>query len=177
MKNDIPNIPSHFHIYNMNFVTLSWNFITRFPWYFKINLGRRFLEANFLARKKCIFLNMPAKLVLRIRNFVKMQGNLWKISCSLPTFLKILVFHNFFQIFWQLYFKNINFLTKTKKCLLCWLLWIQNYQMTGKYLTSNTTFFKKVNPKKYQIQTYIGEDLEFIIHEFYWCIQLDHKIY
>ena len=45
----------------------------------------------------------------------------------------------------ELYFKNINFLTKTKKCLLCWLLWIQNYQMTDKYLTSNTTFSKKVD--------------------------------
>ena len=86
MKNDIPNIPSRLHIYNMNFITLSWNFIKRFPWYFKINLGRLFLEANFLARKKCIFLNMPAKLVLRIRNFVKIQGNLWKISCSLQLF-------------------------------------------------------------------------------------------
>ena len=27
--------------------------------------------------------------------------------------------------------------------------------MTGKYLTSNTTFFKIVNPMKYRIQTYI----------------------
>ena len=49
--------------------------------------------------------------------------------------------------------------------------------MTGKCLTSNTTFSKKVNPMKYGIQTYIGENLEFIIHVFYWCIQLDHKIY
>ena len=85
--------------YNMNFITLSSNFITRFPWYFKINLHWLLLEDNFLAHKKCIFLNMPAKLVLRIRNFVKMQGNLWKISCSLPTLLKILVFHNFFPNF------------------------------------------------------------------------------
>ena len=61
----------------------------------------------------------------------------------------------FFTSFYQLYFKNISFLTKTKKCLLCWLLWIQNNQMTGKYLTSNTTFSKKVNPMKYWIQTYI----------------------
>ena len=136
--------------YNMNFITLSSNFITRFPWYFKINLHWLLLEDNFLAHKKCIFLNMPAKLVLRIRNFVKMQENLWKISSSLPTLLKILVFHNFFsKFFWQLYFKNINFLTKTNKCLLCWLLWIQNY------LTSNSTFSKKVNPIKYWIQTYI----------------------
>ena len=32
----------------------------------------------------------------------------------------------FFKGFWQLHFKNINFLTKTKRCLSCWLLWIQN---------------------------------------------------
>ena len=46
-------------------------------------------------------------------------------------------------------------------------------------LTSKTTFCKKVNPMKYPLQThtYIGEDLEFIIHIFYWCIPLDHEIY
>ena len=103
--------------YNMNFITLSSNFITRFPWYFKINLHWLLLEDNFLAHKKCIFLNMPAKLVLRIRNFVKMQGNLWKISCSLPTLLKYWSSTIFFKGFWQLYLKNINFLTKTKRCL------------------------------------------------------------
>ena len=85
--------------YNMNFITLSLNFITRFPWYFKINLRRLLLEDNFLAHKNCIFLNMSAKLVLRIRNFIKMQGSLGKISCSLRTLLKILVFHNFFPNF------------------------------------------------------------------------------
>ena len=42
--------------------------------------------------------------------------------------------------------------------------------MTGKYLSINTTFSKKVHPIKYQIQKYIGEDLEFIIHAFYWGI-------
>ena len=28
-----------------------------------------------------------------------------------------------------------------------------------------------------KIDLYIGEDLEFIIHVFYWCIKLDHEIY
>ena len=27
------------------------------------------------------------------------------------------------------------------------------------------------------IHIYIGEDWEFIIHIFYWCIPLDHEIY
>ena len=34
--------------------------------------------------------------------------------------------------------------------------------------------------KYYEISNrdiYISEDLEFIIHVFYWCIQLDHEIY
>ena len=61
-----------------------------------------------------------------------MQGNLWKISCSLP------IFSN-----------------KNQKVPINWLLRIQNYQMTCKYLTSNTTFSKKVNPMEYRIQVYI----------------------
>ena len=46
-------------------------------------------------------------------------------------------------------------------------------------MTSKTTFCKKVNLRKYPLQicTYIGEDLEFIIHIFYWCIPLYHEIY
>ena len=46
--------------------------------------------------------------------------------------------------------------------------------------TSKTKFSQKVNPMKYEISStdiYIGEDLEFIIHVFYWCIPLDHEIY
>ena len=51
--------------YNMNFITSSSNFIASFPWHFEINLRQLLLEDNFLAHKKCIFLNMPAKLVLK----------------------------------------------------------------------------------------------------------------
>ena len=47
--------------------------------------------------------------------------------------------------------------------------------MSGKYLTSKTTFSKKENPMKYPVQTYVGEDLEFIILAFSWCILLDLK--
>ena len=46
--------------------------------------------------------------------------------------------------------------------------------------TGKTKFSKKVNSMKYEISStdiYIGEDLEFIIHVFYWCIPLDHEIY
>ena len=136
--------------YNMNFITWSSNFIKRFPWYFKINLCRLLLEDNFLAHKKSIFLNIPAKLVLRIRNFVKMQGNISKNICSLPTFLKILVFHNFFQIF----------LTKHR------------FSNKNRKVSIMLTFMNSKLPDDWQI----CEDLEFIVHAFYWCIQLDHEI-
>ena len=43
-------------------------------------------------------------------------------------------------------------------------------------LTSKTKFSKKVNPMKYPVQTHIVDDLEFIIHVFYWGIPLDQVI-
>ena len=39
---------------------------------------------------------------------------------------------------------------------------------------------KTKSSKSYDISStdiYIGEDIEFIIHVFYWCIPLDHEIY
>ena len=110
--------------YNMNFITLPSNFITRFPWYFGINLRRLLLEHNFWHTKKCK--TKYAKLVLRIRNFVKMQGNLWKISCSLPTLLKYWSSTIFFQRLLTTVFKEHQFPSKNQKVPLCWVLWIQN---------------------------------------------------
>ena len=49
------------------------------------------------------------------------------------------------------------------------------------HLTSKSKFSIKPNLMRYpvypDIQTYIREDLEFIISVFSWCIPLDHKIY
>ena len=107
--------------YNMNFITS--NFITRFLWYFKINLHWLHLEDNFLAHKKMHISEYACKtlgILLKCREtFEKFLAacNSSK-NTGLPQF--------FFKGFWQLYFKNINFLTKTKNCLLCWLLWVQN---------------------------------------------------
>ena len=129
MKNNIPNIASHIHISDSNLLQYEFHHIV-IKFYHKISLFK---------------INLHQLLL---------QGNLWKISWSLRTLLKILVFHNFFPNFsHNCILRTSIFVTKTKKCLLCWLLWLQNYQMTGKYLTSNTTFSKKVNPMKYQIQT------------------------
>ena len=131
MKNNIPNIASHIHISDSNLLQYEFHHIV-IKFYHKISLFK---------------INLHQLLL---------QGNLWKISWSLRTLLKILVFHNFFPNFsHNCILRTSIFVTKTKKCLLCWLLWLQNYQMTGKYLTSNTTFSKKVNPMKYQIQAYV----------------------
>ena len=95
-----------------------------------------------------------------------MQGNLWKISCSLPTLLKY---------FWQLYLKNINFLAKTKRCLYAEFYEFKT-KLTGKG-KQNHIFQKS---KSYEISStviYISKDQKFIIHVFYWCIPLDHEIY
>ena len=83
----------------------------------------------------------------------------------------------FFEVFWQMYFKNINFLTKTKRYLLCWLLWIQNYQINWQFWESKSHFPKSKSNKISSTYIYIGEDLEFIIHVFYWCIPLYYEIY
>ena len=107
-----------------------------------------------------------------------MQGKPLKNFLQPASLLKILVFHNFFfKVFWQLYIKNISFLTNTKICLI--MLTFMNSNLPDKLvvLISKTIFSKRVNPMKYSVKTYIGDDLEFIIHVFDWCIPLDHKIY
>ena len=45
-----------------------------------------------------------------------------------------------------------------------WQISDKQYQKGKSYEISNTDI-------------HIGEDLEFIVHVFYWCIQLDHEIY
>ena len=71
MKNDIPKIPSHLHISEpnllMNFITSSSNFITRFLWHFEVTFSPTASGGLFfVAHKKCMFLNMSAKLVFKI---------------------------------------------------------------------------------------------------------------
>ena len=80
MKNDMRNIPSHLHISDSNLLQHEFHHIV-IKFYHKISLvlwdqssptasGAQF----FSTQKKCK--TKYAKLVLRIRNFVKMQGNL-----------------------------------------------------------------------------------------------------
>ena len=112
--------------YDMNFITWSSISSQYFPGTLRSIFANYFWRTFFVAHKKCIFLNIYAKFVLQklgillkcretFENFLK------ACNCSKNAGLII-----FFIGFWQLHFKNINFLTKTKRCLLCWLLSIQN---------------------------------------------------
>ena len=133
-----------------------------------------------MAHKKCVFLNVSANLSCMSQTCPKELVILLKCreafekflaACSSSKNTGLSRFFSFSKFSDILYFKNTSFLTKTKRCLLCSLLWTQNYHMSGKYLTSKTTFSKKEN-----IQCrHIGEDLEFIILAFSWCVLLDLK--
>ena len=89
MKNDIPNIPSHLHISHSNLLQYEFpHFVIKF--YHKISLFK-----------------------INLRQLL-LQGNFWKISCSLPT--ENTGLPQFFpKFFSQLYFKNINFCNKNQK--------------------------------------------------------------
>ena len=67
MKYDIPNIPKYLHISDPNllyykFHHIVFNLMTQFPWSFESTASG---GVFFAGHKKCIFLNMSAKLVLK----------------------------------------------------------------------------------------------------------------
>ena len=159
----------------MNFIISASISLQDFPDTLRSIFANCFWKTFFVVHKKCIFLNMSAKLK-ELLILLKCREPFEKfISVCTAFVLKILVFHNFFKGFWQLYFKNINFLTITKRCLYndCYE---SKTKMTGK--DKQNHIFQK--SKSYEISStdiYIGEDQDFIIHVFYWCIPLNHKIY
>ena len=101
--------------YNMNFITSTIS-SQDFPGTLRSIFADCFCRTFFLQHtKKCIFLNMSAKLVLGVLLKCRKTFKKFLAACNsskntgLPQF--------FFKGFWQLYFKNINFLTKTKRSL------------------------------------------------------------
>ena len=104
--------------YNMNFIPSSSISSQDFPdtlrWIFADYFGRTF----FVAHKKMHISECVCKTCLKeLGILLKCRETFEKFlaACSsskntgLPQF--------FFKSFWQLYFKNINFLTKSKRCL------------------------------------------------------------
>ena len=60
------------------------------------------------------------------------------------------------------------------------MLTFMNSKLPDDWQISDKQYHIFQKSKSYEISNtdiYIGEDLEFIIHVFYWCIQLDHEIY
>ena len=108
--------------YNMNFITSSSVSSQDFSVTLRSIFVDCFWRTFFVAHKKCIFLNMSEKLVLKnwelclntgkpLKNFLQSATLNSSKNTGLPQF--------FFTGFSQLYFKNINLLAKTKRCLLC----------------------------------------------------------
>ena len=137
---------------NMNFITSSSNFFTRFLCHFEINLRWLLLEDYFCSTQKMHI--YVCKICL------KQLGILLKCSGA---FEKLLQPKTLLKIPKGAYYAAFYEFKTTR--------W--------------TDSFDKQNPisqkcKSYEISStdiYIGEGLEFIIHVFYWCIQLDHGIY
>ena len=107
-----------------------------------------------------------------------MQGNLWKISCSLSTLLKYWPSTIFFQIFLTTVFSEHQFSSSDQKVPV--MLTFMYSKLPDNWQISDKQYLIFQKSKSYEIlntDIYTGEDLEFLIHVFYWFIQLDHEIY
>ena len=114
--------------YNMNFITLSSISSQDFPGTLRSIFVDCFWRTFFfVAHKKMHISEYVWKTCLKeLEIFLKCGETFEKFLATCKS-SKNTGLPQFFSIgFWQLYFKNINFLTKTKRCLLCWLVWIQN---------------------------------------------------
>ena len=178
MKNDILYILNYLHgisdqnLLQYEFYHIFINFIIRFPWHFEISLCRLLLEDFFCSTQKKHVSEYVCKSSLKeLRILLKCRKTFEKFlavcysskNTGLP------------KGFWQLYFKNINFLTKTRRCLYADFYEFKT-KMSGK--DKQNHIFQK--SKSYELSSggiYFSEDREFIIHEFYWCIPLRHEIY
>ena len=76
-----------------------------------------------------------------------------------------------------MYFKNINILKKPKGAYYADLDEFKTTKQTGSFDKKNHIFQESKFYEISRADIYIGEDLEFIIRVFYWCIPLDHEIY
>ena len=117
LKFNIIWIPSHRHQFHQKISPVLWD------QFFPTACGGRFSAAH----KKMHFSEYVCKTCPKeSRMFLKCREIFEKFIVACNSFKNTGLPKCFFKSFWQLHFKNINFLTKKKKCLLCWLLWIQD---------------------------------------------------
>ena len=129
---DIPNIPNYLHISDQHLLQYEFHhividFTTRFPWHPGINLRRLLLKDFFFSTPKMHISEYICKTCFKELGILLKCGETFEkflVTCNSPKNTGLPQF--FFRGFWQLYFKNIHFLKKTKRCLLYWILWIQN---------------------------------------------------
>ena len=86
--------------------------------------------------------------------------------------------HNFFPNFSDNRILRASISRKYQKVSI--VLAFMNSKLPDDWQISDKQYHIFQKSKSYEISNtdiYIGEDLEFIIHVFYWCIPLDHEIY
>ena len=111
---------------NMNFITPSSISSQDFPGTLRSIFADCFWRTFLVGQKECIFLYVCKTCLKEVWILLKCRETFEKFLAACNSSKNTGLPQFFFKGFWQLYFKNINFLTKTKRCLLCWLLWIQN---------------------------------------------------
>ena len=132
MKNNTwyPKLPSVFLTqiyYNMNFITSSSILPQDFPGTLRLIFADCFWSTFFCGTQRMHISEYICKTCFKeLGILLKCRETFEKflVTCNSPKNTGLPQF--FFRGFWQLYFKNIHFLTKTKRCLLYWILWIQN---------------------------------------------------
>ena len=128
MKNDIPNIPNCLHTSDPNLLWYEFhhiviNFITIFPWHFEIDLCQLLLEDFFCSTQKMHISEYVCKTCLKELGILLKCRETFKKFLAACNSSKNTGLPQFFSMgFWQMYYKNINFLRKTRRYLLCYLM-------------------------------------------------------
>ena len=116
--------------FNMNFITSTSVSSQDFPGTLRSIFANCFWRTIFCSTQKMYIHEYVWKTCLKeLRTLLKCRETFEKFLAACNSSINTCLAQFFLKVFWQLYFKNITFLTKTKRCLLCWLLWIQNYQI------------------------------------------------
>ena len=100
--------------YDVSFITLSSIWSHYFSGTLRSIFVNCFWRTFFAARKKCIFLNVCKIWLKELGILLKRRETFEKFSAACNSSKNTGIPHIFFIGFWQLYFKNINFLKKTK---------------------------------------------------------------
>ena len=123
MKNDILNIPNYLHLsdpklvlYEFHYIVI--NFISRFSWHFEIEFRPLLLEDFFCSTQKRHISEYVCKTCLEeLGILLKYRETFKKLIATCNSSKNTGLSQFSFKGFWQLCFKNVNFLTKTKKWL------------------------------------------------------------